>query len=601
MASSSSSTTTSRGSSAVVVAATVTCAAIASAFAAGVYFQKRRQQRHCRTIGDSSGSIDGKTIIGSDNDKEVVTNDNNNNLLSAYEQIIGQTPLVELSRLSALTGRNILVKMESSNPGGTGKDRAARGMLRAAERAGRLPPPVSSKTTKMERPPDTTPRAAADTTLKTTATIAGSSSEQQPQKTAYASTNSATLDAATGVATSITNGVLDACIVDAMKRSSTGGLVVEGTSGSTGIALAMLCRAAGHGLAVVLPEDQATEKTVLLRALGAVVLRVPCTAIAHPQHYVNTARRLAQRARSSFHNHIPAIFVDQFENQDNWQTHYRETGPEIWQQCRAYQAANKRRGRKILDCTTTPTTVAPVLDAFCMSAGTGGTLAGVSRYLKEQTAATRTRTSLRTGRNNENMCRCVLVDPPGSVLYHKVEHGVAYTSQQQERGLKRHRYDTIAEGIGLDRITANLAAAGLDNDNDDDDDCDSGCRYVDAAVRVSDQEAVDMAHWLLSTEGLWVGSSSAMNVVGAVRTALELPPGSTVVTVLCDKGDRHVTRFWNRDFCREWGLQWPGDKEEIINNMPMDEKNGNGTHGGFCGSIAQQQGQRIPNCLQKLY
>ena len=85
--------------------------------------------------------------------------------------------------------------------------------------------------------------------------------------------------------------------------------------------------------------------------------------------------------------------------------------------------------------------------------------------------------------------------------------------------------------------------------------------FVDDAIRVSDQEALDMAHWLLRNEGLWVGSSSAMNIVGAIQTALALPQGSTVVTMVCDAGQRHVTRFWNPDFCREWGLKWPGDEE----------------------------------------
>jgi cysteine synthase len=181
-----------------------------------------------------------------------------------------------------------------------------------------------------------------------------------------------------------------------------------------------------------------------------------------------------------------------------------------------------------------------------MSAGTGGTIAGIGRYLKEQTNGT---------------CRIVLVDPPGSVLYHKIQHGVAYTMQQSEQCLKRHRYDTIAEGIGLDRITSNVAAA---------------LPYIDQALTVSDQEAVDMAHWLLRHEGLFCGSSSSINVIGAVRTALQLMTEAkattatnnnkvhghediVVLTIICDGGQRHVTRFWNRDFCLSWGLTWPGD------------------------------------------
>jgi cysteine synthase len=139
-----------------------------------------------------------------------------------------------------------------------------------------------------------------------------------------------------------------------------------------------------------------------------------------------------------------------------------------------------------------------------------------------------------------------------------------------------------AEGIGLDRITANVAAA---------------LPYIDQAMTVSDQEAVDMAHWLLRHEGLFCGSSSSMNVVGAVRTALQLVEESkratnnginnktsdhgqhadeddiVVVTIICDGGQRHVTRFWNRDFCLSWGLTWPGDDAT----------------------------ERIPECLQGLF
>ena len=165
-------------------------------------------------------------------------------------------------------------------------------------------------------------------------------------------------------------------------------------------------------------------------------------------------------------------------------------------------------------------------DAFVMSAGTGGSLAGVSRCWKER---------------SHGAVRVFLVDPPGSALYNKVKHGVCYASQQRERGVRRHRYDTIAEGIGLDRVTANFAEA-----------------RVDDAWAVSDQEALDMAHFLLHHEGLFVGSSTAMNVVGAVLAARQLGPGHTVVTVLCDGGHRHLTRCWNPEFVAGVeGLLWP--------------------------------------------
>lgn len=253
-----------------------------------------------------------------------------------------------------------------------------------------------------------------------------------------------------------------------------------------------------------MPDDQALEKQRILRTLGVAVWVVKTASYSSPLHYVNLARAVAQHARGHFG--IRATFVDQFENPSNCQTHYDTTGPELWDSCPS------------------------PIDAFCMSSGTGGTISGVGRYVKEK---------------NPN-AKIVLVDPPGSSLYNKITYGVAFAAQQSERSLKRHRYDTIAEGIGLDRITHNLH---------------EGLRVIDEAIQVTDQEAVDMAHWLLQYEGIFVGSSSAMNVVGAVRTALSLPVDSTVATVVCDSGHRHLTRFWNRDFCTEWGLVWPGDAE----------------------------------------
>jgi cysteine synthase A len=97
---------------------------------------------------------------------------------------------------------------------------------------------------------------------------------------------------------------------------------------------------------------------------------------------------------------------------------------------------------------------------------------------------------------------------------------------------------------------------------------------IDRSIRVTDQEAVDMAHWILRTEGLWMGSSSAMNLVGAVKVALSLPPGANVVTVMCDAGQRHATRFWNPRFIQEWGCQWPdhGNIPECLRSVLRKEQ-----------------------------
>jgi cysteine synthase len=381
---------------------------------------------------------------------------------TAYESLIGNTPCILLPNLSQILQRQVYVKLENYNPGGSGKDRAAWSMIRAAEQSGQLPKSKDLSTT------------MNDLTL-------------YPDLEGNVASSSATENAH------------DAMLRNAVERSVTGGVVIEGTSGSTGISLAAIAIAKGHACLVVLPDDQATEKKALLQSLGAMVHVVPTAAISNPQHYVNIVRTLARRAVELG---ISAVFMDQFNNLENYRIHYTTTGPEIWEQCQP--------------------------QAFVMSAGTGGTIAGVAEYLK--------------GKNPQ--CRVVLADPVGSVLYAKVEHGVAFTCQQKEASLLRHRYDTIAEGIGLDRITQNVEA---------------GLPYIDGAITVSDQDMVEMAHFILQEEGLMLGSSSATNLVAAVHTAMQLPEHSRICTVICDSGQRHVTRFWNRDFILSRGLQWPGD------------------------------------------
>lgn len=148
----------------------------------------------------------------------------------------------------------------------------------------------------------------------------------------------------------------------------------------------------------------------------------------------------------------------------------------------------------------------------------------VDRYLAEASPAT----------------KVVLADPEGSSLFHRVQSGVCYTPQQSERSVRRHRYDSIVEGVGLDRVTANFEKA-----------------HIHSAKRVCDQDLLDTAHWLLREEGIFVGSSSALNVAAACQVAKDLGPGHTVVTVVCDNGGRHLSRFWNPDYVSKYNLEWP--------------------------------------------
>jgi cysteine synthase A len=282
--------------------------------------------------------------------------------------------------------------------------------------------------------------------------------------------------------------IIDEALADGRLRP--GGLVSEGTVGSTGISLALVAAARGCRAFVALPDDAAAEKADTLVALGAEVARVRPVAITHPGHFVNVARRRAAAEQG-------ALFADQFESGANFRAHLA-TGAELWAQT---------HGR---------------LDAFVAGAGTGGTLAGVSRYLKAQ---------------DPRVC-AFLVDPPGSSLFNRVQRGVAYSPAEAEGRRLRHPDDTVVEGVGLNRLTANFLRAELDG-----------------AFRCSDCEAVEMAAYLLRNEGLFVGSSAAVNCVGAVRAARALGrPGAVIVTVLCDGGGRHLSRFHSAEYLAARGL-----------------------------------------------
>ncbi|KAK5056210.1 hypothetical protein LTR84_012763 [Exophiala bonariae] len=268
-----------------------------------------------------------------------------------------------------------------------------------------------------------------------------------------------------------------------------GDTIYEGTVGSTGISLATLARARGYRAHIFMPSDQAFEKSDLLVKLGAVVERVSPAPIVDPLHFVNRARSAAARHTQDENTEGRGLFADQFETEANYQAHFEGTGPEIFAQA----------GGEV--------------DAFVAGAGTGGTLSGVALFLREKVPA----------------CRIVLADPQGSGLYNKVKHGVMFHSLEREGTRRRDQVDTVVEGIGLTRSTRNFEV---------------GREEIDDAVKVSDAQAKNMAKWLVENDGIFVGSSSAVNCVAALQTALKLGPGHKVVTILCDSGMRHLSKFW---------------------------------------------------------
>ena len=261
---------------------------------------------------------------------------------------------------------------------------------------------------------------------------------------------------------------------------SPGGTVVEGTAGNTGIGIAHVCNARGYDCVIYMPDNQSAEKVELLQTLGAEVRVVPTVPYANEMNYQKQAGRFAESLPG-------AVWANQFDNTANRLAHYESTGPEIWHQTDGG------------------------VDAFVAATGTGGTLAGVSRYLKEM---------------NRDI-EIVLADPMGSALHSWVTTGE----------LAMSRGPSITEGIGNSRVTDNLAGTEIDD-----------------ALQVTDQEMVTMVYQQLLTEGWFFGSSTGINLCAAVELARRLGPGHRIVTMLCDSGHKYQSRLFNESFLREKGL-----------------------------------------------
>ena len=288
---------------------------------------------------------------------------------------------------------------------------------------------------------------------------------------------------------SVKDRAAKAIILDAEKRGllKPGGVIVEGTAGNTGIGLALVGNSLGYRTVIVIPETQSQEKKDMLRLCGADLREVPAVPYRDENNYVKFSGRLAKELAETEEN--GAIWANQFDNVANRQGHFENTAPEIFE-----QTAGK-------------------VDAFICAVGTGGTLAGTGMGLKE--------------RNPDIII--ALADPLGAAL-----HSYYTTGEFSSWG------DSITEGIGQGRITANLQDAP-----------------VDRSFQIPDEEALPICFDLLKDEGLCLGGSSGINVAGAIRLAKEIGPGKTIVTILADSGVRYQSKLFNPLFLREKGLPVP--------------------------------------------
>jgi cysteine synthase A len=278
------------------------------------------------------------------------------------------------------------------------------------------------------------------------------------------------------------NIILDA---EEKGRLEKGGIIVEGTAGNTGIGLTVVANARGYKTVIVMPASQSQEKKDALTLLGAELICVPAVPYANPNQYQHVAKRLA--AQLAKDESASVLYADQWDNTANRQAHLKNTGPEIW----------KQTDGKI--------------DGFVCAIGTGGTLSGISEYLKSQ---------------NKDV-QIGLADPRGTKMFHHFKDGE----------LKGTEGGSIAEGIGQGRITNNVAGA-----------------IVDHPFLIPDEEALPLLFDVLEHEGLCLGGSTAINLAGAKRLAEEMGPGKTIVTVLADSGTRYASKLWNPDFLKDKNL-----------------------------------------------
>ncbi len=306
-------------------------------------------------------------------------------------EMVGHTPLIQLTKITKGLKPLILVKAEFFNPGGSVKDRPAIKMIEEAEKSGLLKP---------------------------------------------------------------------------------GGTIIEPTSGNTGVGLAQAAAVKGYRCILVMPDKMSEEKFALIRAYGAEVVKVPTTATSSPESYNNVAQRLATE--------IPGAFLpNQFQNPDNPNSHYQTTGPEIW------------------DDTDGKVTY------YVAGVGTGGTISGTAKYLKEKNPKV----------------QVIGIDPEGSI--YSGDYSKAYK----------------IEGIGEDFIPRNVNMS-----------------LIDRFERVSDKDAFEMCRRLAKEEGILTGGSAGAAVSGGLKVAKNLKESDVMVIILPDTGRAYLSKIFSETWMKEMGF-----------------------------------------------
>jgi cysteine synthase A len=303
---------------------------------------------------------------------------------------------------------------------------------------------------------------------------------------------------------SVKDRVALAMILDAEAKGLLGGHsgvnhIVESTGGNTGIGLALVCLARGYKVTIVMNNTIAVEKQNLMKTFGAELLLVDPKPFSSELHYYHIGKKIAE-------DH-GWFYCNQFENLANSKAHYETTGPEIWAQSGG-------------------------LDAFVCAAGTGGTISGISRRLKEFSKDV----------------KVFLIDLPSGVLHSYLTTHHLTPLEGNAAGL---------EGIGIDRITDNFRLS-----------------KIDGVMKSQAQQAVRMAWWLLKHEGVFVGGSAAFNALAAAKVARYLAKKQgrkgkevSVATILCDSGDRSISKIYSKDWlAREFGADFDPvvDEKEMI-------------------------------------